>query len=151
MMQASVRKGEKSDISGALKLIKELAEYERQADAVICTEESMLKDGFGENPLFEFFVAEHETEIVGIALYYYKYSTWKGKCLFLEDIVISEQHRQKGIGSQLFLRVMELAKSQNLARMEWQVLDWNESAIEFYKKHKAIIDDEWLNVKYEWR
>jgi GNAT superfamily N-acetyltransferase len=110
----------------------------------------MEEDGFGENKIFEFFVAELGETVVGLALYYYKYSTWKGRCLYLEDIIVSEKYRRHGIGSLLFDKVVDVANTQKVRRMEWQVLDWNESAIAFYKKHQAILDYEWVNAKFEW-
>ena len=94
---------------------------------------------------------ETKDEILGIALYYTKYSTWKGKCIYLEDIVVSQQHRQKGVGSKLFDAVLEVAKNKKVKRMEWQVLDWNEPAIKFYKKYNAILDEEWINGKFEFK
>lgn len=145
-----IRKGKKEDLAEVLGLIKELAIYEKEPDAVICTVETMEKDGFGNNAIFEFFVAEKDGQILGTALFYFKYSTWKGRCLYLEDIVVSEDHRNKGIGSKLFKAVKEVAQNLKLKRMEWQVLEWNEPAINFYKKHKALVDPEWLNVKFEW-
>ena len=145
-----IRKGKKEDLAQVLRLIKELAIYEKEPDAVICTVESMEEDGFGTDPIFEFYVAEKDNTILGTALYYFKYSTWKGRCLYLEDIVVNEGHRNKGIGSALFNAVKQTAERLKLKRMEWQVLEWNEPAIAFYKKHNALIDAEWLNVKFEW-
>ena len=107
----------------------------------------MTNWGFVNDKQFDFFVAEENNTIVGIALYYYKYSTWKGKCLFLEDIIVTESYRGKGLGKLLFNQVVEVSKAQNVRRMEWQVLNWNTPAIEFYKKYKAILDDEWINCK----
>jgi GNAT superfamily N-acetyltransferase len=145
-----IRKGEKRDLPATLDLIKELAVYEKEPDAVVVDLESMERDGFGSNKVFDFFVAELDNEIYGIAVYYFKYSTWKGTCLYLEDIVVSESKRSLGIGSRLFESVVDVAKSRKCRRMEWQVLEWNEPAIAFYKKHKAIFDHEWINVKFEW-
>jgi len=147
-MTVSIRIGQKDDLPQTLALIKELAEYERAPLEVSNTIEMMEEDGFGENKIFDFFVAEHENKIVGIAIYYMKYSTWKGKCLFLEDIVITESFRKFGIGSQLFEAVAKVAKELNVERMEWQVLEWNEPAINFYKKYNAILDPEWINGKF---
>lgn len=142
-----VRKGEKSDLSQALNLVKELARYEHAPDEVELTLEEMEQDGFGPAPIFEFFVAEENSRVVGIALYYQKYSTWKGRCLFLEDIVVTESHRRAGIGKQLFDAVLAVAKEKKVRRLEWQVLDWNEPAIQFYKKYGATLDPEWMNGK----
>lgn len=147
-MTVSIRIGQKEDLPQTLALIKELAEYERAPLEVSNTLEMMEKDGFGETKIFDFFVAEHENKIVGIAIYYMKYSTWKGKCLFLEDIVITESFRKFGIGSKLFEAVAKVAKNLKVERMEWQVLEWNEPAINFYKKYNAILDPEWINGKF---
>jgi len=144
-----LRKGTPSDIPELLNLIKELAAYEKEPDAVIVTEEILLEDGFGENSIFDFIVAEKDEKVAGIALYYSKYSTWKGRCLYLEDIIVKESERMNGIGSLLLKELIAIADKAGVKRLEWQVLDWNEPAINFYKKHKAIIDGEWLNCKVE--
>jgi GNAT superfamily N-acetyltransferase len=146
-MTILVRKGIKSDLSTAFNLIKELAIYEKAPDEVIVTVEDMEIDGFGENPIFNFFVAEVDRKTVGIALYYIKYSTWKGKCVFLEDIIVTEKFRKLGIGKKLFDEVVNVSKKLNVQRLEWQVLDWNEPAIEFYKKITSHLDDTWINCK----
>lgn len=142
-----VRKGLKSDLSAALGLIKELALYENAPEEVIVTIEDMERDGFGENPVFNFFVAELDGKIVGIALYYVKYSTWKGKCIFLEDLIVTEQYRKHGIGKKLFDEVVKVSKELNVQRLEWQVLDWNKPAIRFYEKINSNLDKEWINCK----
>jgi N-acetylglutamate synthase-like GNAT family acetyltransferase len=147
-MNIKVRKGIKSDLPEVLELIKELAEYERAPLEVTNTLAMMEEDGFGNNPVFEFFVAEADGKIVGMALYYIKYSTWKGKCLFLEDIIVTENMRCHRIGEKLFYSVAMVAKEMKVQRMEWQVLEWNEPAINFYKKHNAEFDGEWINCKY---
>lgn len=146
-MTISVRKGVKSDLSAALGLIKELALYENAPDEVIVTIEDMERDGFGENPVFKFFVAEEDGKIVGISLYYVKYSTWKGKCIFLEDIIVTEKYRKHGIGKKLFDEVVKVSKEQNVQRLEWQVLDWNEPAIRFYEKINSNLNKDWINCK----
>lgn len=146
-MNYSVRKGIKTDLPQVLGLIKELAEYEKAPLEVAVTVEEMERDGFGENPIFHFFVAESDGNIIGIALYYIKYSTWKGKCIFLEDIIVTEAFRQYGIGKKLFDEVVKVAKEMKARRMEWQVLEWNEPAIKFYKKLNANLDPEWINGK----
>lgn len=142
---AEVRKGKREDLSAVLNLIKELAIYERQLDAVTLSLEELENDGFGKNPIYGLFVAELEDEIVGMALYYEKYSTWKGRSIFLEDIIVTALQRGKGTGKLLFEKVIEVAKAKNAARLEWQVLDWNEPAIGFYKKYGVALDGEWLN------
>jgi GNAT superfamily N-acetyltransferase len=145
----TIREGEKEDLPRVLELIKELAEYERAPHEVINTVEKMEQDGFGPSPIFGLFVAEAGQGIVGIALYYWRYSTWKGKRLYLEDIVVTEKERGRGIGKQLFDRVMKHALDQNCTGMMWQVLDWNEPAINFYKKYGARLDGEWINASLE--
>ena len=146
-MNFIIRKGFKSDLPHALNLVKELAAFEKAPAEVAVTITEMEADGFGDNPIFEFFVAEQNNTIVGIALYYYKYSTWKGKCLFLEDLIVTEKQRKSGIGKKLFDEVVKLAKEMKVRRLEWQVLDWNQPAIEFYKKLNAYFDEEWINCK----
>lgn len=143
----TIRKGTPADVEPALRLIKELAEYEKAPEQVINTVEQMLKDGFGEKPIFDLLVAETNDNIVGIAIYFIKYSTWKGKCLYLDDIVVQESLRGKGIGRKLFDAVAAEAKLQNCQQLQWQVLNWNEPAINFYKKYDTVFDDEWINCK----
>jgi len=146
-MEIKIRKGVESDLPQVLGLVKELAHYEKAPNEVDVTLEEMQSWGFGKDKIFEFFVAENENKIVGIALYYYKYSTWKGKCLFLEDIIVTEAFRRYGLGSKLFSEVVLVAKQQKVRRMEWQVLDWNEPALNFYKKYNSHLDPEWVNCK----
>lgn len=146
-MNFAIRKGVKADIPATLNLVKELAIYEKAPNEVTVTIEEMEQDGFGPNPIFNFFVAEAENKIVGIALYYIKYSTWKGKCVFLEDIVVTESFRKHGIGKKLFDEVVKVSKEMKVPRMEWQVLEWNEPAINFYKKVNTNFDTEWINCK----
>jgi GNAT superfamily N-acetyltransferase len=146
-MKITIRKGLQTDLAGALILIKELATFEKAPDEVIVTIEEMELDGFGENSVFKFFVAEVDNEIVGLSLYYIKYSTWKGKCVFLEDIIVTEKFRKFGIGKKLFDEVVIVSKELNVQRLEWQVLNWNEPAIKFYKKINSLFDSEWINCK----
>ena len=146
-MNIDIRKGTPSDIPQALLLVKELAAFENAPNEVEVTIEEMTEWGFGEDKQFDFFVALENNVIIGIALYYFKYSTWKGKCLFLEDIIVTENRRGKGIGKLLFNQVVIVAKETKVRRMEWQVLDWNTTAIEFYKKYGAHLDGEWVNCK----
>lgn len=145
----AIREGKQEDLFQALELIKELAAYEKALSEVTNTIERMRLDGFGSHPIFGFFVAERSNKIVGISLYYYRYSTWKGKRLYLEDIVVTERERGNGIGKMLFEQTMKYALAQECTGMMWQVLDWNEPAINFYKKYKAKLDDEWLNCSLE--
>ena len=146
-MNIIIRKGCKEDLPAILNLITELAVFEKAPDEVAVSLAEMEKWGFGAEALYEFFVAEVEEQIVGMALSYYKYSTWKGKCLFLEDIIVTEAFRGKGIGKLLFREIALLAKAKKVRRLEWQVLDWNSKAIEFYKSYNAVLDDEWINCK----
>ncbi|HRD39058.1 MAG TPA: GNAT family N-acetyltransferase [Bacteroidia bacterium] len=147
MSNIVIRRGTEFDISEALGLVKELAAYEKAPDEVEVSVEEMKNWGFGKNKVFDFFVAEENGIIIGIALYYYKYSTWKGKCMFLEDIIVTESQRGKGIGKLLFDEIVKVAKAEKVRRLEWQVLEWNEPAINFYKKYNAVLDDEWINCK----
>lgn len=147
MNTTTIRQGRPDDIPAVLALVKELAEYERAPLEVTNTVEEMLADGFGENPVYGLFVAEVENQIVGIAIHYVRYSTWKGKMLFLEDIVVKESLRRQGIGKLLFEKCIDLTIEKNYPGMVWQVLDWNEPAINFYNKYDATLDPEWLNGK----
>lgn len=147
MSNIVIRRGTESDIQSALGLVKELAAYEKAPDEVEVSLEEMKGWGFGSNKVFDFFVAEENGTIIGMALYYYKYSTWKGKCMFLEDIIVTESQRGKGIGKLLFDEIVKVAKAEKVRRLEWQVLEWNEPAINFYKKYNAVLDSEWINCK----
>ncbi|WP_426061285.1 GNAT family N-acetyltransferase [Hymenobacter sp. B1770] len=141
-----LRRGAETDLPQVLALIQELAEYERAPDAVTNTLAAMQRDGFGPSPIFSFFVLEnHASEIIGLALFYTAYSTWKGRMLYLEDLVVTEAARRGGFGRLLFDAVVAEARATGAVRMKWQVLDWNEPAIAFYKKLGANIEDEWLN------
>ena len=142
-----IRKGVKEDLPHVLDLIKELAEYERAPHEVDNTLERMEKDGFGDTPVFGFHVAEVDREIVGITLYYNRYSTWKGKCLYLEDLVVNEKYRGSGIGKKLFDVTVSVALETDCRQLNWQVLDWNEPAINLYKKLGSHFDGEWINCK----
>ena len=146
--KAMVRKGTAADVPAALELVKELAHFEKAPNEVEVSIEEMTEWGFGKDKVFEFFILEHQQKTIGLALYYYKYSTWKGKCLFLEDIIVTATERRKGYGKLLFDAVIQVAKKEKVRRMEWQVLHWNTSAIDFYRKDKALLDDEWINCKF---
>jgi GNAT superfamily N-acetyltransferase len=146
-MDVIIEDAEEGDVYAICSLIKELADYERAPHEAELTPQQLLKDGFSENNIFHCFVARFNDEVIGIALTYIKYSTWKGKCVFLEDIIVTESYRGKGIGSLLFNRVAQYAHSLNAARLEWQVLEWNEPAIKFYQKMGATLDPEWVNGK----
>jgi len=142
-----IRKGNPEDVPSALELIRELAVFENEPDAVVVSETEMLADGFGPNPVFDFYVAEIDTTIVGLALYYYKYSTWTGRCMYLEDLIVTKAFRGKGIGKALMQKLIDLAAHEKVRRLEWQVLDWNAPAINFYKTLDAELDAEWINCE----
>lgn len=142
-----VRTGTINDIEGVYQLIMELAHFEKAPEEVENTVEKMKEDGFGPNPIFNFFVAEDDNQMVGLALYYFNYSTWKGRAMHLEDLIVTESFRKKGVGKLLFDKVVEKAKELNVGRLTWQVLDWNEPAIKFYKKLDAQFQKEWLTCK----
>lgn len=142
-----VRRAQKEDVTAVMVLIQELADYENAPSEVELKAEDLERDGFGKEPLFVLWVAEVNNEIVGMALCYWKYSTWKGPCFYLEDLVVRESHRRQRIGDALFERVKQFAAEHNAKRLEWQVLDWNEPAIGFYKKKQAMLDGEWLNCR----
>lgn len=144
---AIIRRGEPKDIEGVYALIVELAIFEEAPDEVDIRPEDLMKDAFGEHPLFQFIVAEFDGKIIGTAIYYFRYSTWKGKCIFLEDLVVAEKHRRRGVGKLLLDEMVSISKDEGARRLMWQVLDWNETAIKFYKKYDAIIEPEWLNCK----
>jgi GNAT superfamily N-acetyltransferase len=150
MSQITVRPGTINDVPRMLELVKELADYERAPHEVTNTVELMKKDGFGSNPIFGSFVAENsQGVIVGISIYYWRYSTWKGKRLYLEDIVVTEKERGHGVGKLLFDRTMQHALDEDCSGMMWQVLDWNEPALNFYKKYNSKLDGEWVNCSLE--
>jgi GNAT superfamily N-acetyltransferase len=144
-----IREGVDGDLPRVLDLVKELAAYERALGEVSNTLQAMKEDGFGKNPIFGFFVAEVDQEIVGVSLYYYRYSTWKGKRLYLEDIVVTESMRGQGIGKLLFEATLQFSIDRKCTGMMWQVLEWNEPAINFYKKYKTRFDPEWINCTLE--
>jgi GNAT superfamily N-acetyltransferase len=144
-----IRKTKKEDMNAVLELIQELAIFEKEPEAVVVTVDDLVRDGFQENPLFHCFVAELENEIVGMALYYYRYSTWKGKTIHLEDLIVKEKMRGSGLGFALYSKIIEQGKIDKVKRIEWNVLDWNEPAIEFYKKSGAKILNDWLVVQMD--
>ncbi|HTF04380.1 MAG TPA: GNAT family N-acetyltransferase [Bacteroidia bacterium] len=147
-MPVTIRRATEADVKDIYKLICELADYEKAPEEVVTTEAILIRDGFGENPLFHCFVAEAEDgRIPGMALYYIKYSTWKGPCVFLEDIIVSQSERRGGIGKQLFEAVKKDAAERGALRMEWQVLDWNKPAIQFYERYQPEVLREWLNYR----
>lgn len=151
-MAITLRRAQQEDCPRLLELIKELAHYEKAPQEVTVSLEHFKQSGFGEKPVWWAFVAEDLEGIQGFALYYIRYSTWKGQTLYLEDIIVTENKRGQGIGSKLFEQILAEAKEKKLARVVWQVLEWNEPAIQFYKKYNASLDPEWINgaidIKY---
>lgn len=142
-----IRLGTPREIPGAMALIRELAEYENGLHKVKLTEEQMLADGFGANPLFQFLVAMDQQKVVGLSLFYPRYSTWKGKGMYLEDLVVTKAYRNRGIGEQLLLDTAKMARELHCTGLYWQVLNWNTPAIHFYERWGAQFDDEWINCK----
>lgn len=147
----TIREGKIKDLPRVLELVRELAVYEKAPEQVTNTVQMMEEDGFGPNAVFGFFVAikDSTTEIIGISIYYYRYSTWKGRRLYLEDIVVTETERGKGAGKMLFDRTMLKCLEDGCTGMMWQVLDWNKPAINFYQKYGADLDEGWINCNLQ--
>jgi GNAT superfamily N-acetyltransferase len=145
MENIKIRRAVVDDCERLLELVKELAIYEKAPDEVTVSIEHFRESGFGPNPVWWAFVAEENDYIIGFALYYIRYSTWKGQRMYLEDLIVTEQYRCKGIGKLLFDALITEAKEKNLSAIAWQVLEWNEPAINFYKKLNATFDAEWVN------
>ena len=146
-MNYSIRKATKADMPAVLELIKELADFENESDAVTVTVETLEKEGFGEDPLFQVFVAEVEGKIEGMALFYHRFSTWKGRTVHLEDLIVRKEKRGTGLGSALYKEVIKYAQEQGLRRVEWVVADWNQHAIDFYERSGATLQKEWHTVQ----
>ena len=146
-MNALIRKAEKKDSLAILNLIKELALFEKEPESVKLKLSDIENDGFGTKPLFECIVAEINKRIIGMAIYYPRYSTWKGPTIHLEDLIVSEQYKGKGIGTQLYSNFIKMALNSGVKRVEWNVLDWNSPAINFYKKSGAKVLDDWRSVQ----
>ena len=154
-MNITIRRAIASDCASILRLVRELAAYERAPEEVTVSLEHFRESGFGEKPVWWAFVAEisspnkPEKTIIAFALYYIRFSTWKGQRMYLEDIIVTEEHRGKGIGKILMNRLIEEAKEKNLHGISWQVLDWNEPAIQFYETYQARFDKDWWNVQID--
>ena len=142
-MNALIRKAEKKDSLAILNLIKELALFEKEPESVKLKLSDIENDGFGTKPLFECIVAEINKRIIGMAIYYPRYSTWKGPTIHLEDLIVTKKHRGKGIGFSLFSRFIEYSYKLKAKRVQWVVLDWNKDAIDFYIKNGAQVLDDW--------
>lgn len=148
-MNFSIREGKITDMPSVLELIKELAHFEKEADAVEISVSDLEKDGFGNSPLFKTFVAEMDRKIVGMALFYPRYSTWKGPTIHLEDLIVKKNKRGLNIGSALYKKVIEYGNQLGVKRIEWVVLDWNTPAIAFYKKTGAQVLNDWQTVQMD--
>jgi GNAT superfamily N-acetyltransferase len=144
-MEVNIRKAVKEDCSRILELVKELATYERAPKEVTVTLDHFEKSGFGSRPVWWAFVAEVDGKVHGFALWYIRFSTWKGQRMYLEDFYITEEMRGKGLGKLLFDQLIKEAQRKKLNGIMWQVLEWNEPAINFYKKYNAAFDFEWVN------
>jgi len=142
-MNYLIRKSNANDMPQVLELIKELAVFEKEPDAVIVKVEDLVKEGFGKDPLFTCFIAELENKIVGMALIYYRFSTWKGRAIHLEDLIVKENLRGSGIGKALYTRVIQYAAEKQVKRIEWAVLNWNAGAIKFYERSGANVMKDW--------
>ncbi|OQP62102.1 GNAT family acetyltransferase [Niastella vici] len=144
-MEIRIRRAVKEDCARLLELINELAVYEKAPDEVTVTLEHFIESGFGAQPVWWAFVAEADGQVEGFALYYIRYSTWKGQRMYLEDLIVTEKMRGNGLGKMLFDQLITEAKAQQFNGIVWQVLEWNAPAINFYKKYKAQFDPEWIN------
>lgn len=133
-----------------MELVRELALYEKAPQEVTVRDEHFEESGFGNNPVWWAFVAEEKGTVLGFALYYVRYSTWKGQRMYLEDIIVTQEARGRGIGKMLMDQLIVEAREKRFSGMMWQVLDWNEPAINFYKKYNAALDGEWINCSLSW-
>ncbi|GAA4312020.1 GNAT family N-acetyltransferase [Pontixanthobacter gangjinensis] len=148
-MEINIREARKEDMKEVLSLINELAVFEKEPEAVIIDENDLIRDGFGENPAFHCFVGEIDGKIEGMALVYFRYSTWKGKTVHLEDLIVREEFRGKGLGSALYTEVIKYAKDQKVKRTEWVVLNWNKDAADFYRRTGAEVMEVWDTVQMD--
>ena len=149
MNKILIRKAEKNDMVSVLGLIKELAEFERESKSVSINVDDLIKDGFSDNPKFSCLVAEKNKKVVGMALFYGRYSTWKGKTLHLEDLIVKKKYRGQGIGKQLYKKFIEIARKEGVRRAEWVALDWNVDAIKFYKNSGAKVLNDWKTIQID--
>jgi GNAT superfamily N-acetyltransferase len=144
-----IRKATQKDMPFVLELIQELAAFEKEPEAVVVTVDDLIRDGFSDSPLFQCLVAEKENAIIGMALFYYRYSTWKGKTIHLEDLIVKANQRGTGAGFALYQEIIKQGKKDNVRRIEWNVLDWNIPAIAFYEKSGARVLADWRVVQME--
>ena len=144
-----IRKATQKDMPFVLELIQELATFEKEPDAVVVTVADLVRDGFSEHPLFHCYVAEKENTIIGMALFYYRYSTWKGKTIHLEDLIVKADQRGSGAGFALYKEIIKQGKKDKVRRIEWNVLDWNAPAIDFYEKSGAKVLGDWCVVQMD--
>jgi GNAT superfamily N-acetyltransferase len=150
MAMLEIRAAQAGDVSTVLQLIRDLAEYENEAASAEASEADLLRDGFGEHPKFHCLLAEWDGKACGLALYYFNYSTWKGRAgIFLDDLFVRPEFRGRGIGKALLVEVARVAVAHNCGRYEWLVLDWNTSAIEFYESLGARRMQQWVPVRVE--
>lgn len=147
MDKVIIREANRNDAKAIHELIVELAVFENAPNEVKVTVEDLEEDGFGPDPAFKCIVAESNGDVVGFALYYMRYSTWKGRCVYLEDFLVKKEMRSQGIGDLIFKEILAISEKSNVRLITWQVLDWNESAIKFYDKYNSVFDSEWLNGK----
>jgi GNAT superfamily N-acetyltransferase len=144
-----IRKAAQKDMPFVLELIQELAAFEKEPEAVVVTVDDLIRDGFSDSPLFQCLVAEKENAIIGMALFYYRYSTWKGKTIHLEDLIVKANQRGTGAGFALYQEIIKQGKKDNVRRIEWNVLDWNIPAIAFYEKSGARVLADWRVVQMD--
>ena len=149
MNDTLIRKAEINDMVSVLDLIKELAEFEREPNSVSINVNELINDGFCDNPKFRCLVAEINKKVVGMALFYGRYSTWKGETLHLEDLIVKKKFRGQGIGKELYKNFIEIAKEEGVRRAEWVALDWNVNAIKFYKNSGAKVLNDWKTIQID--
>ena len=148
-MNLNIRKASVQDMPAVLDLIKELAIFEKEPNAVAITTDDLIANGFGENPLFNCYIALLDNNIVGMAICYFRFSTWKGKTVHLEDLIVKEDKRGLGVGKALYTKVMQFANTNGVKRVEWVVLDWNEPAVKFYESTGANLLKDWYLVQMD--
>lgn len=149
IVSAHIRIATKQDLPNVYGLIKELAEYENATHEPTVSLEEFIEDGTGVHPRYRVIIAEKDNDILGIALYYLGYSTWKGNMMYLDDLVVKEAHRRSGIGKILFQALIAAAREHGVNQLRWHVLNWNEPAIAFYRQIDASLDNEWITCKLE--